>query len=265
MTFDNSKGTRLARLCSSSICIVITVSFMLHAAYRRAYRDFAKRVTIALVLGNLLHAAVDLLGLAFHSKSLCVVYGMVRSWALLSTATWSVVLAFHIYSLLRYNRSIRTREKWLHLLCWLPPVVAALVPLSDSASYGEAGLWCVPSPQHARPGARAGRVARVFPGARFRHVGFSPAWGGLGALGVRGRALTPRSRSVCGRCWITGETRTTTAFEFVCFYVPMWSMLTVICVLYGRCVPRAGGREVGAPRSNRHAPQHHAHSVRGAQ
>lgn len=143
MAADNSEATRLVRLCSSSLAAFFTVLFMVHAVHKKAYKDFAKRVTMALVLGNLLHAIVDLLGLAFNNSLLCTIYGIVRSWALLSTATWSVVLAVHIFLLLRYNRSIRTRERWIQLACWSLPIPAALVPLSDSSSFGEAGLWCV--------------------------------------------------------------------------------------------------------------------------
>lgn len=159
-TYDPGDDTLLMRMYSSGVAIAVTTTFLVHALASGAHKSFAKRLSVAIVFGNWLHAIDDFAGIYWQSKTLCTIYGAVRSWSLLVCATWSVVLAAHIHHLLRHNRAIRVPEPWLHAVCWLLPAVLALLPLVDSLSYGEAQLWCVCSALCSHGRAPSLRCAR---------------------------------------------------------------------------------------------------------
>lgn len=91
-------------------------------------------------LSNVLTSIGSALGVVETGSPACWTQGIMTNVFTLSSIHWTTVMTFSLYSIVHYEKQIDV-SYWVHLYCWVPPILATLLPLINS-TYGNVGNWC---------------------------------------------------------------------------------------------------------------------------
>jgi hypothetical protein len=96
---------------------------------------------------------ISFLGFPQSGTALCDIQGVVVLYFMLGSWFWTTARSYSIYVIVTTGKSVN--DVYLHVVCWLLPLVLSLLPFSD-ATYGSGdGQWCEivnksSSPKNAR-------------------------------------------------------------------------------------------------------------------
>jgi hypothetical protein len=91
-------------------------------------------------VSNVLTSIGSAIGIVETGTVACWFQGILTNVFTLSSIQWTTVMAFSLYSIVHYEKQIEVTPL-VHAYCWLPPILATVLPLINS-TYGNVGNWC---------------------------------------------------------------------------------------------------------------------------
>jgi len=91
-------------------------------------------------VSNLLTSIGSAIGAVETGTVACWFQGMLTNIFTLSSIHWTTVMTFSLFSIVYFEKQIDI-NLWVHLYCWVPPILASVLPLINT-TYGNAGNWC---------------------------------------------------------------------------------------------------------------------------
>jgi hypothetical protein len=101
-------------------------------------------------VSNVLTSIGSAIGVVETGTVACWSQGILTNVFTLSSIQWTTVMAFSLYSIVHYEKQVEVTPL-VHAYCWLPPILASVLPLINS-TYGNVGNWCwVVDTKHTPP------------------------------------------------------------------------------------------------------------------
>jgi hypothetical protein len=141
-------------LCMKVISSVSAVASMSAVAMYLRFPHLRKKSYFTLqfyvAVSNVLTSIGSAIGVVQTGTVACWSQGLLTNIFTLSSIQWTTVMAFSLFSIVHYEKQIDVTPL-VHAYCWLPPILASVLPLINS-TYGNVGNWCwVVSTSHTPP------------------------------------------------------------------------------------------------------------------
>jgi len=132
----------MVRVVISGMSLVSCLIVLIAVIALHRYRSVTGRLVMVLTSTVALSAASNLLTpLVTLDDSLCVIQAVTMQLGDISSAMWTVIIAFNLFFVLVAKKQEKNIEIWYHLIGWPIPIVLTLLP-SITDSYGHVAVWC---------------------------------------------------------------------------------------------------------------------------
>ena len=139
MPWVSAESISMQTISSVSAAASLTaVAMYLRFPHLRKKSYFTLQFYVA--VSNVLTSIGSAIGVVETGTMACWFQGILTNVFTLSSIQWTTVMAFSLYSIVHYEKQVEVTPL-VHAYCWLPPILASVLPLINS-TYGNVGNWC---------------------------------------------------------------------------------------------------------------------------
>jgi hypothetical protein len=139
MPWVNAESISMQTISSvSAVASLTAVVMYLRFPHLRKKSYFTLQFYVA--VSNVLTSIGSAIGVVETGTVACWFQGILTNVFTLSSIQWTTVMAFSLYSIVHYEKQVDVTPL-VHAYCWLPPILATVLPLINS-TYGNVGNWC---------------------------------------------------------------------------------------------------------------------------